>query len=84
MLSEQALRTDRSDSKPATAIRTDIVQTLFHTIPAEGAFEAADHGLGRIGRQILVATFAVGTHFKHHDLTYKDAEINVFVEYTNP
>lgn len=41
------------------------MEALFRTIPAESALEGTDHGVARIGRQILVAAFAVWTQFQH-------------------
>ena len=51
--------------KPTTAIRTDIEQHLFDTLGAERALVAADPRIGRVGRQIPVAIFAVGPQLQH-------------------
>lgn len=54
-----------SGNKAAAAIRTHIVQAVLHAVTAEGALKGADHGLGGIRRQILVAALAAWPHFQH-------------------
>ncbi len=49
-------RADRTRRKAAAAIRADIEQLRRHAIGAEGALVAADAGIARRGRQVLVAT----------------------------
>src|SRR5262245_26193003 len=40
-------------------------QPLARTLAAERAFEGTDQGIGGVGRQILVAAFAIGSELKH-------------------
>ena len=52
------LRADGTGTKTAGAIRTDIVQNVFHAGPAEGAFKRTDHRVRGIRRQRRVAVLA--------------------------
>jgi hypothetical protein len=52
----------------AAAIGTDAALFRLGTVAAEGAFKRADDRLGRFGRQILVATLAVGSQLKQGNL----------------
>src|SRR3989442_84348 len=40
-------------------------QAVGHAVGAEGALERADHGVRRVGGQVLVAAFAVGLELEH-------------------
>ena len=55
-----SFRPNRPGTKPAAAIRANIVQ-LLHAGPAESALKGANHRLGRIGRERDVAVFASGS-----------------------
>jgi hypothetical protein len=44
----------------SAAVRAYALQDVRSAISAESAFERADEGISRIGRQISVATFATG------------------------
>src|SRR5262252_7072593 len=59
-------RPDRSRHKTAAAVRADVEQLCLHAVRAEGALIGADPSLGRRGRQVLVAIFAVGTKLQGH------------------
>ena len=52
-------------TKSTAAIGADIVQVRLDAVPAEGAFIGTDHGVGRVGRQVLVAIFAVRPQLQH-------------------
>lgn len=56
---------DRSRTETTAAVRTATAQYVLGTERTERAFEAADHRIGRIGRQIKIAAFAVGTELEH-------------------
>src|SRR5262245_57762057 len=49
----------------ATAIGAGAAQDVLGAAAAEGAFEGADQGVGRVGREVLVAAFAVGAQLEH-------------------
>ena len=48
-----------------TQAATDKLKAAGGAVGAEGALERADHGVGRIGRQVLVAALAVGLECQH-------------------
>src|SRR5690242_7966669 len=52
-------RTDRPRHEAAATVGTDIEQHRLHAIRAERALIAADAGVSRIRRQVLVAILAV-------------------------
>jgi hypothetical protein len=66
-----------SDSRPrcvagnqlSAAVRAAPAQRRLRAIPAEGAFEAADHGIGGLGRHVLVAAFAIRSELQHLGLS---------------
>ena len=60
-----ALRPDRPLLETAPAIRADVVQMHFDASGTEGALIGADTGIGRVGWQILIAPFAIGSEFEH-------------------
>src|SRR5690348_2736474 len=59
-------RTDRPRHEAAAAIGTDIEEPGLDAVRAERAFIAADAGVFRIRRQILVAIFAVRPQLQRH------------------
>src|SRR5438552_2355 len=59
------LRADRARHKAAAAIRADVEQRMLDAIGAERALITADPRIGRVGRQILVAVFAIRPEFEH-------------------
>ena len=60
-----ALRPDRPLLETAPAIRADVVQMHFDASGTERALIGADTGIGRVGWQILIAPFAIGSEFEH-------------------
>src|ERR1700730_6727872 len=60
-----SLWTDRARHKAAAAIRADVGQHVLNAFGAERALIAADAGIGRVRRQILVAVFAIRSEFEH-------------------
>jgi hypothetical protein len=60
----QRLGPARAVHEFAAAIGAEVVER-FGAFGAEGAFEAADEGTGRFGREIPAAALAIGTHFQH-------------------
>src|ERR1700730_4571543 len=58
-------RTDRTDDQLSAAVRAAPAQPRLRAVPAEGAFKAADHGIGGLGRQVLVAAFAIRSELQH-------------------
>jgi hypothetical protein len=58
-------RPDRPGHQVAAAVRTASAEPPIGAVAAEGALERADHGIGRCGRQILVAAFAVWSQLEH-------------------
>ncbi len=58
-------RASRPTREFATAVRTPALQRPVRTVAAERAFEGADHCLCRVGRQIAIAAFAVGSELQH-------------------
>src|SRR5882757_11410637 len=56
---------DRPRHEPTAAIGADIEQHILDARRAERAFIAADAGVGCVGRQILLAAFAVGPELQH-------------------
>jgi hypothetical protein len=49
----------------AAAVRASPVKLVLGAVGAERALERADHGVGRLRRQVLVAAFAIGAEFEH-------------------
>src|SRR5688500_1948505 len=62
---EHRRRSHRSACEIAAAIGADAAQHAFGAGGAESALEGADHRIRRIGREILVAAFAVWAEFQH-------------------
>jgi len=58
-------RTNWAFNQFTTAVRTVTGKVILCTVIAECAFVAAHSSYWAIGRQIHIATFAVGFHFKH-------------------
>src|SRR5437764_10534218 len=56
---------DRAAHQLAAAVWTAALEDRVGAAPAERALVGADHGLGRLRRQIAVAAFAVGTQLQH-------------------
>ena len=56
--------TQRPVEQIAAAVRTNLVERVG-AVRAEGTFERADEGAMDIGRQVLAALFAIGSHLKH-------------------
>ncbi len=52
--------------QPAAAIRADEIEAPIRALSAEGAFERADPGFVRVGRQVAAAQFAIGAHVEAH------------------
>ncbi len=61
----RGLRPDRPLLEPAAAIRADIVEVYRDAIRAERALIGADPRIWGVGRQILVAPFAIGSELEH-------------------
>ena len=59
------LRPDRPRSEPAPAVGADVVQQMRNAVLTEGAFKTANHRVGGIRRQQLVAMFTTGAKFEH-------------------
>ena len=57
-------------AKTATAIGANIVKYSLDARAAKGAFVAANTGFKAIGRQVLVAKFAVRAQFEHGYLSF--------------
>ena len=57
---------NRPRHKPAAAIRTDVENLGLDAGGAEGAFVGADARIERIGWQVLVAIFAIGSKLQRH------------------
>jgi hypothetical protein len=68
IIDEFARRPNRPRREIAAAIRTDAIEPVVDAIAAEGALEGADHRVGGLWRQILVAAFAAWTQFEHDHL----------------
>jgi hypothetical protein len=60
-------RADWTRNQISAAVGTVASQLCFSAVAAEGALEGADHGVCRVRRQVLVATFAIWAQFKHGD-----------------
>ena len=58
-------RADGTCHELTAAIRAPVGQLFFGAGAAKGAFKAANDGVHRRRRQVLVAAFAIGTKFKH-------------------
>jgi hypothetical protein len=58
-------RANGSGDKPASTVRANVEQDQFNARGAERAFVTANAGLARIGRQGLLAVFAVRSEFEH-------------------
>ena len=69
VLGQQLCWPSRTWQQLSATVGTASVQHLRRTAGAEGALEGADHGVARVGRQITIAAFAVGTKLKHGDVT---------------
>ena len=65
VLDQQMRRAPRPRRKCSTAIRATPLQHAGGAIRAERAFEGTDQRVVRVGRQVLVAAFAVGAHLEH-------------------
>ena len=63
VLLQEASGPYRASQQLTTAVRT-LTRHRRCAIGTEGALKAADHGRGR-GGQVAVATFTIGSHFKH-------------------
>lgn len=59
------LWSNRSGCEIAAAVGANASQAVFGAIPAEGAFEGADHRVFRIRREVAVTAFAVRTQLEH-------------------
>src|ERR1700722_19791860 len=57
--------TDRTGDQLSAAVRAAPAQRRLRAIPPEGAFEATDHGIGGLGRQVRVAAFAIRSELQH-------------------
>jgi hypothetical protein len=75
--------THRANGKPAATIRADILQYRGRAVSAEGAFEAADHGLSRFRRQGDITVFAAGSEFKHGSVLLQKEGIKLINEVIN-
>lgn len=62
---EQFGRAYRAAREVAAAVRALVHQALLHAGPAKCALKSTDHRLGRTGRQIFVAAFAIGPNLEH-------------------
>ncbi|OJY30482.1 MAG: hypothetical protein BGO98_27595 [Myxococcales bacterium 68-20] len=60
-----ARRPDGTRDEAAATIGADIVQHGVDAIGAERTLIAADTGIGRVGRQVDIAAFAIGSEFEH-------------------
>ncbi len=58
-------RSDWTCDEVATAVGADAAQNIAGAGDTEGALVAADQRVCRVGRQIVVAAFAVGTELQH-------------------
>src|SRR5690349_8575811 len=65
VLGQHFRRPDRPPDQLAAAIRAPSCENSFGAALAKGAFEGADAGVLRVGRQVPVAAFAIGTEFEH-------------------
>src|ERR1700756_2760196 len=63
-------RADRPRRKDAAAVWADVEDFRLHAIGAEGAFVGADARVERVGRQILVAIFAVRSKLQRHGVRF--------------
>jgi len=62
---QQVRRPDRPALETAAAVRAGAHQFVLDAVGAEGALEAADHGVRGFRRQGFAAAFAVGFQFQH-------------------
>src|SRR5712664_2503941 len=62
---ELALRPDRASDQFAAAVGAHTLQHSDRAAAAERALERADHGLGGVRRQVLVAALAIRSKLKH-------------------
>ena len=62
---QKGFRANRTRLKIASAIGADTLKRTYHTIPAKGTLEGADHGLLRVRWKRAIAVFASGTNFQH-------------------
>lgn len=65
MTDERIRRPDWPGREIAATVGADAVQPGLDAVAAEGALEGADHRVVRVGRQVLVATLAVGSELEH-------------------
>ena|SRR2546425_1636091 len=65
MLRELSEGPNRSSHELAPAVRTTPGKHTLCTVPAEGAFEGTDKGVGGFRWQVCVATLAVRTKLEH-------------------
>lgn len=63
-----------SRTKTAPAIGTHVVESVFDTRTAEGAFKAADHRVHRIWRKRSIAVFANRSQFEHNSGSVSQAQ----------
>ncbi len=52
-------RSDRSLAKSTAAVWAHVVKDMLYAVSTECTFVSANTGLGRLGRQVLVAVLAV-------------------------
>src|SRR5665213_569054 len=65
-------RPDRPRNETAAAVRANIMKLVVDAVRAERALIAADARFRRIGREIPVAIFAIGSKLQRHgDLTLR-------------
>tara|TARA_Y100000052_G_scaffold27590_2_gene37015 strand:- start:4497 stop:4757 length:261 start_codon:yes stop_codon:yes gene_type:complete len=57
---------DRARDKTTAAIGADILQPGLNAVGAEGAFIAANTGVGGVGRKICIAEFAIRSEVQGH------------------
>ena len=65
ILLERRCRPDRAANEFAGAIGTDVVEFTLSARCAEGALEAADAGVGRVGGEGRLAALALVAHLQH-------------------
>lgn len=64
-------RPDGTDHQVAGAVRASIIEALFGTVGAEGAFERAHASIGGVGRQVLVTAFTVWFEQQHLGIPFR-------------
>jgi hypothetical protein len=65
MAEEPIGRPDRPADQFTAAIGAVSLEYFFGAVVTERALEGADARVRRIGRQVLVAAFAIGSQFQH-------------------